>query len=135
MKLKNFDKEFKVKRYELPENVYNEVMSSYVKGALYHLSKSAIKVEDNGIIKFCYSDKIKWMDYQRKLRSINEGDKFNGTVYKITPKDVLVKLENGLIGSAEFNDKILNVNDDVQCKVISNRNKLLMELLDDKLLV
>ena len=130
MKLKNFDREFKVKRYELPDNVYNEVISSYVKGALYHLSKSALKVEDNGIIKFCYNDRVKWMDYQKKLKSINEGDTFNGTVYKLTPKDVLVKLENGLIGSAEFNDKTLNVNDNVQCRVIINRNKLLLELLE-----
>lgn len=132
MKLKNFDKELKVKRYELPDDVYNDVTSSYVKGALYHLSKSAIKVDDDGRLKFSYSDRVKWMDYQKKLRSINEGDTFNCTVYKLTPKEGLVKLENGLIGSVEINGKLLNINDNVQCKVISNRNKLVLELLNEK---
>ena len=43
MKLKNLDKKFKIKKYELTDDVYNDVASSYVRGALYHLSKSAIK--------------------------------------------------------------------------------------------
>lgn len=132
MKLKNFDKEFKVKRYELPDDVYNDVTSSYVRGALYHLSKSAIKVDDDGRLKFSYSDRVKWLDYQKKLRSINEGDTFSGTVYKLTLKDALVKLENGLIGSVEINGRLLNINDNVQCKVISNKNKLVLELLNEK---
>ena len=106
--------------------------SSYVRGALYHLSKSAIKVDDDGRIKYSYSDRVKWLDYQKKLRSINEGDTFSGTVYKLTLKDALVKLENGLIGSVEINGRLLNINDNVQCKVISNRNKLVLELLNEK---
>lgn len=132
MKLKNFDKEFKIKRYELPDNVYNEVTSSYVRGALYHLSKSALKVDDNGILKFSYNDRVKWMDYQKKLKNINEGDTFNGTVYKLMPKEALVKLENGLIGAIEINDAEIGIEDKVFCKVISNRNKLVLELLNDK---
>lgn len=43
-----------------------------------------------------------------------------------------MKLENGLIGSSEINGKLLNINDNVQCKVISNRNKLVLELLNEK---
>lgn len=93
--------------------------SSYVKGALYYLSKSALKVDNNGILKFCYNDRVKWMDYKEKLRSITKGDTFNCKVYKLTSKETLVKLENGLIGSIEVNGKVLNINDNVYCKVIS----------------
>lgn len=130
MKLKNFDKEFRIKKHDLPDNIYNDITSSYVRGALYHLSKSALKVDDKGILKFSYSDRVKWMDYQQKLRSINEGDTFSGAVYKLTPKEALVKLENGLIGSAELNGKVLNIDDSVHCQVISKSHKLILKLIE-----
>ena len=130
MNIKIFDKDFKIRKQNLPEEVYNEVTSSYIR-ALYYLSKSALKVNDKGNILFCYEDKVKWTKYNELLSTITIGENLKGCIYKPTSKGVIVKLENGLFGKMELKDRSLELGKSIECKVISNKKELLLELIED----
>lgn len=130
MKLKDFDREFKVKKYQLPENVYNEIISSYIR-ALYHLGKSALKINDKGNIQFCYADKVKWINYWKKLEELKEGNSYKGHIYKLTSLGAIVLIDNGVYGKMKLENKSLELNDYVSFKVVNkDKNDIYLEYID-----
>ena len=132
MQIVDFGKDFRIKRHQLPEDIYRQVLSGYVL-AVQTLGKSALRVNANGNIEYSYEKTARWLAYRRNFNQLNVGDIYEGTVSKMTAAGAIVKLENEVYGKMKCNNQTLHIGNAITCRVIrKTRESIYLEEFADR---